>query len=335
MKHQPELFAELVETTRTRDLTIHFPDGSWATVRAKPPGNGWMLAVDGERWTRWTRRKPVWRPVRRRGRGGTHERDRARQCAGVRTARLSGAPAVLADRGRRPIDLLVPEKARLPVAGKTSAGGSPPTACSARRPRSTSSRVGSASKRRAPTTASAATAICWCSTSTRATTATNSLRRLEAEHGALPNTWRSITGSGGEHILFDAAGLSELKRGKANAVGLGDGVDVPNYIVGAGSRHISGRLYAWNVDHHPRETELARPPAWLVEHLRNDRAEAGNGAGHDPVEWAESESAQVHRISRSRRRPGRREIAARRFASIRPSPRPWFTIGTNATADRR
>ena len=124
-----------------------------------------------------------------------------------------------------------------------------------------------------------------------------SLRRLEAEHGALPNTWRSITGSGGEHILFDAAGLSELKRGKANAVGLGDGVDVPNYIVGAGSRHISGRLYAWNVDHHPHETELARPPAWLVEHLRNDRAEAGNGAGHDPVEWAK---AKAHKITEYR-----------------------------------
>jgi hypothetical protein len=92
------------------------------------------------------------------------------------------------------------------------------------------------------------------------------LRRLESKYGELPKTWRSITGSGGEHTLFDASGL-DLRRGRARDVGFGDGVDVPNYIVGPGSRHICGRYYCWNVDHHPAETELARLPDWLIAKL--------------------------------------------------------------------
>jgi hypothetical protein len=109
------------------------------------------------------------------------------------------------------------------------------------------------------------------------------LRALEREHGALPHTWRVITGSGGEHIFFDATGL-HLRRGKADDIGLGDGVDIPSYVVGAGSRHICGRLYAWNVDFHPAKTPLARPPQWLVEHL--SEPQQTQAAGHDPATWA-------------------------------------------------
>ena len=39
------------------------------------------------------------------------------------------------------------------------------------------------------------------------------------------------------------------------------------------SRHISGRLYAWSVDHHPADVPLAEPPGWLLERL----AERPNG----------------------------------------------------------
>jgi len=59
----------VIETVRVRDRTITCSDGAWATYRARPPGDGWKLAIDGERWTKWTRRKPVWRPVRRRAGG--------------------------------------------------------------------------------------------------------------------------------------------------------------------------------------------------------------------------------------------------------------------------
>ena len=46
-----------VETTRTRDLTIHLPDGSTETRRAKPRGLGWRIVRDSERHTTWQRRK--------------------------------------------------------------------------------------------------------------------------------------------------------------------------------------------------------------------------------------------------------------------------------------
>lgn len=93
-----------------------------------------------------------------------------------------------------------------------------------------------------------------------------SLAALEREHGPLPPTWRTISGSGGEHILFNAEGLT-LKRGRASDVGLPTGIDAPNYIVGPGSLHICGRRYEWNVDCHPAETKLAVPPPWLIERL--------------------------------------------------------------------
>jgi hypothetical protein len=122
-----------------------------------------------------------------------------------------------------------------------------------------------------------------------------SLAAIEQKHGPLPHTWRSITGSGGEHIFFDASGVGELRHGKADAVGLGSGIDVPFYIVGPGSRHICGRVYAWSIDHHPSETPLAPPPTWLVAHLRTSRpaTDSDPGVARDPVAWAAAHSGMV------------------------------------------
>ena len=39
------------------------------------------------------------------------------------------------------------------------------------------------------------------------------------------------------------------------------------YIVAVPSRHISGRAYAWSVDHHPADTPIAEAPAWLLAKL--------------------------------------------------------------------
>jgi Bifunctional DNA primase/polymerase, N-terminal len=122
-----------------------------------------------------------------------------------------------------------------------------------------------------------------------------SLAALERAHGPLPHTWRTITGSGGEHILFNAEGLY-LRRFAYNPQAanlnqpLGIGIDAPNYIVGAGSRHILGRRYEWSVDHHPSETEIERPPRWLIEQLATDAA--GN-PGHDPAEWAKAKALKI------------------------------------------
>ena len=53
----------MIETVRTRDITVHFPDGSTETRRARPPGDGWRILRDRERHTIWTRRTPVVRPT--------------------------------------------------------------------------------------------------------------------------------------------------------------------------------------------------------------------------------------------------------------------------------
>jgi putative DNA primase/helicase len=91
-----------------------------------------------------------------------------------------------------------------------------------------------------------------------------SLARLEEQHGPLPPTWRSITGGGGEHIFLRHPG-----HPVPNAVGtIAPGIDLRGdggYVVAPPSLHISGRNYAWNVDHHPDDFPLAPMPLWLLD----------------------------------------------------------------------
>jgi len=87
-------------------------------------------------------------------------------------------------------------------------------------------------------------------------------RELENQHGALPATVRQITGSGGEHILFrHVAGL------RNSAGRRGPGLDIRSdggYVVVPPSAHVSGRRYAWSVDHHPLEARIAEAPPWVL-----------------------------------------------------------------------
>jgi len=104
-----------------------------------------------------------------------------------------------------------------------------------------------------------------------------SLRALEREHGELPLTWRSLTGGGGTHDIYKApdnvaissfSAENEIRWGREPP--LGPGIDVRargGYIVAPPSRHISGGVYCWSVDHHPADVPLAVAPDWLVERL--------------------------------------------------------------------
>jgi hypothetical protein len=93
------------------------------------------------------------------------------------------------------------------------------------------------------------------------------LHRLEAAHAALPETWRFLTGGGGEHILFRYPAGERL----GNSAGrLGAGLDTRGeggFIVAPPSLHASGRRYAISVDHHPDDLPLAEAPGWLLRHL--------------------------------------------------------------------
>lgn len=105
------------------------------------------------------------------------------------------------------------------------------------------------------------------------------LAALEAEHGDLPPTVRQLTPSGGCHVLFRHPGGTIPNR-----AGIRPGMDVRGdggYIVTEPSIHPSGREYAWDVDAHPEEVEIAECPAWVVELVRAPIVGASiAGTGH-------------------------------------------------------
>lgn len=89
------------------------------------------------------------------------------------------------------------------------------------------------------------------------------LAALQATHGPLPETWRSVTGKG-EHYWFECpdppVGNSARK--------LGDGLDtrgLGGYVAAPGSIHPDGPLYWWHAE---TAEHLAPAPAWLIELLK-------------------------------------------------------------------
>jgi Bifunctional DNA primase/polymerase, N-terminal/Primase C terminal 1 (PriCT-1) len=95
------------------------------------------------------------------------------------------------------------------------------------------------------------------------------LAALEGTNGPLPETWRFLTGGGGEHVIFRHPGGFIPN----SAQKIGPGIDVRGdggYIVAPPSRHITGRDYAISVDHHPDLIPLADPPPWLIELMKSN-----------------------------------------------------------------
>jgi hypothetical protein len=106
------------------------------------------------------------------------------------------------------------------------------------------------------------------------------LRGLETEHGPLPTTWRVLTGGGGLHVFFQP--VPGLRNSTAL---LGPGLDIRGeggYVVAAGSTHVSGREYVWEIGYGPDDVPLAPMPAWMRERLTKPR---GTGNATDDDEW--------------------------------------------------
>lgn len=86
------------------------------------------------------------------------------------------------------------------------------------------------------------------------------------------HTWRVLTGGGGQHIIFGATS-KPVPSGK-----LARGVDVKGvggYIVGVGSKHISGKRYHWYAGCGPRDVELCAPPKWICDELAKPKLNGG------------------------------------------------------------
>jgi hypothetical protein len=121
-----------------------------------------------------------------------------------------------------------------------------------------------------------------------------SLAALEHEC-ALPPTWRTLTGGGGQHISFscpDGVSIKNYSHKPGGVPPLGPGIDIRargGYVVAPPSRHISGRSYAWSVDHHPQDVKLAPLPEWLAERLMTRHAVPGDESNVAPIpgdQWA-------------------------------------------------
>jgi hypothetical protein len=131
-----------------------------------------------------------------------------------------------------------------------------------------------------------------------------SLAALEHEC-ALPPTWRTLTGGGGEHVIFacpDGVTIKNYSPTPGSVPPLGPGIDIRargGYIVAPPSRHISGRSYTWSVDNHPQDVPLAPLPDWLIERLVSrptERTPSGDGEAAEPTPgsvWATRTSQPI------------------------------------------
>jgi Bifunctional DNA primase/polymerase, N-terminal len=95
----------------------------------------------------------------------------------------------------------------------------------------------------------------------------SSIRKLEAEHGPLPQTLEAISGSGGRHLWFKYSGPIPNSKDKI-ASGLEIKCDT-GYGVAPPSIHPCGRAYAWSVDCADAPAEA---PGWLVAFARKPKA---------------------------------------------------------------
>jgi hypothetical protein len=107
------------------------------------------------------------------------------------------------------------------------------------------------------------------------------LRRLEAEHGALPQSVEAITARG-RHVYFRWPETPVRNSAGRIAPGIdvrGDG----GYVLAPPSVHPTGRAYCWSVD---SASAFATAPQWLLERIT---ANGGNGTtlATPPAAWRE------------------------------------------------
>src|SRR5262249_46456072 len=94
--------------------------------------------------------------------------------------------------------------------------------------------------------------------------ADESLAGLERGNGPMPNTWKVLTSGGGWHLYFRLPGPFGLPC-SSNLLGMGiDMRGEEGLVIPPPSIHADGGSYAWDVDHHPDEEQLADLPIWTV-----------------------------------------------------------------------
>lgn len=155
------------------------------------------------------------------------------------------------------------------------------------------------------------------------------LRELESKYGALPDTPRVITGSGGCHLLF------QYEEGLTNAVRWAPGLDIRTeggLIIGAGSRNAFGS-YVFETGYSLKDLPRAKIPDWLIAAIKQGQGgtngngtNSGNGfkVPEHPIAEGEGRNNFLYRAGRSLKAKGfnaeaiRAAIEATNRASCKP-----------------
>lgn len=97
---------------------------------------------------------------------------------------------------------------------------------------------------------------------------TESLALLEDDHGKLPDTVESITGSGGRHLFYTAP-KGVVVHGTQNGEKLGVHLDTRGWngqvIVPPSIHNETGQPYRWREGRSPHEHAVAPAPRWLLD----------------------------------------------------------------------
>jgi hypothetical protein len=105
-----------------------------------------------------------------------------------------------------------------------------------------------------------------------------SLRELEDQFGALPQTIEVVTGGGGRHIYFTDPGLPIHNSSSELAAGLDIKTNGGQVVAPPSIHPDTGRAYAWEAAHHPDDVVVpAEAPPWLLQKLTALEAPAGHG----------------------------------------------------------
>jgi Bifunctional DNA primase/polymerase, N-terminal/Primase C terminal 1 (PriCT-1) len=108
------------------------------------------------------------------------------------------------------------------------------------------------------------------------------LRKLEAEHGALPASVEAITARG-RHVYFKWP--DQPVRNSASKIAPGvDTRGVGGYVLAPPSVHPSGRRYEWSVD---CADHFAEAPSWLLGKITAPVRGSNGVRGTPPSEWRE------------------------------------------------
>lgn len=140
-----------------------------------------------------------------------------------------------------------------------------------------------------------------------------SLAALEAIHGELPDTVRSLTGGGGvQHFFTVLPSWGLTCRNPLSDDPAFDSIDLKTkggYVILPPSLHASGRRYEWETDHAPGEAQTVEMPRWIAEARHAANSRPASTAQNDGKIPQGQRNSTLHKLASSMRSKGFTEDA--------------------------